>query len=63
MTYKSQSARDAAAMGYGDASYWQYLDEHAALMHRYFTLKGLPEQAELMFTQTLSEALQGNEAE
>ena len=51
--YFSQSARDAVYANYGNRSYWNYLDEHAKELFE----KGF----ENAFTQTLSEALQGNE--
>lgn len=60
-TYRSQAARDAAASGYGGESYPAYLDDHAQRTHDYFIRHGDPEQAARMFTQTLSEALMGNE--
>jgi hypothetical protein len=60
-TYQAQSARDAQATGYGGESYWSYLEEAALRMHRYFLGRGETEQAELMLTRSLSEALAGND--
>jgi len=59
--YKSQSARDAQAMGYGSESYWSYLDEHAQQLHDYFMRHGDTVTANAMFTRSLGEALRGNE--
>lgn len=53
--YKSQSARDAQASGYGSPRYWQYLDDTAA---EHFA-KGYTDA----FTRTLSEALMGNDGD
>jgi hypothetical protein len=60
-TYISQAARDAESGKYGDATYWQYLDESAQRASEYYRKKGDMEQAERMLTRTLSEALQGND--
>jgi hypothetical protein len=51
--YKSQAAREAQLLGYGDKSYWDYLDE-AALEHY---AKGLADA----YMQSLGDALRGNE--
>lgn len=51
--YKSQAARDAQRLGYGDTHYWEYLDESAAEKYA----KGYTDS----FTRTLSEALRGND--
>lgn len=61
--YKSQSARDAQATGYGDSEYWDYLDSASASHYDYFMRHGDPVQAELMMTQPLSGALRGNDGE
>ena len=54
--YQSQAARDAAESGYGDARYWDYLDQHAVELAEKF-----PERAEYFMTQSLGEALAGND--
>ena len=59
--YTSQAARDAQATGYGSPSYWDYLEEHAHELHAYFTRKGDTVKAGQMFTESLSDALRGNE--
>lgn len=53
--YKSQSARDAQEMGYGDESYWNHLDEIAAEHYA----KGIKDA----YTQSLADALRGNEGD
>lgn len=62
-TYKSQAARDAQAANYGGPDYWQYLDDAAQEHFDYFTKKGDDDTAAAMFTQSLAEALQGNDGE
>lgn len=59
--YKARAARDAEASGYGDRDYWDYLDQSAQEHHAYFMARGDTEQAEKMLTQSLSEALRGND--
>lgn len=62
-TYQSRSAREAQEIGYGSKSYWDYL-ERAAIEHReYFKKRGMTELAERMMTQSLGEALQGNDGD
>lgn len=61
MPYKAQSARDAQAANYGDKAYWDYLEQAAQEHFDYFTRKGDKTRAELMFTQSLGEALMGND--
>ena len=63
MTYKSQSARDAQASGYGDPSYWAYLDQATQESHDYYMRHGMPEKATEMLNRSLGEALQGNDGE
>lgn len=63
MSRRSQAARDAETSDYGTESYWDYLDHYAAEHHAYFTARGDTEQAEAMFTRTLSEALAGNDGD
>lgn len=63
MEYKSQAARDAQRMNYGNKSYWDTLDEAAKRHHDYFVAKGDLKTAELMFTRSLSEALVGNDGD
>ena len=62
MPYVSQAARDAEAAGYGNESYWAYLDD-AALRGRDYFLRHpeLGVNPETMMTRSLSEALMGNE--
>lgn len=61
--YKSQAARDAQRIGYGDNNYWLYLDNSAKEKSEYFQSIGDEKQAKKMFTRSLSEALQGNDGE
>lgn len=61
MIFKAQAARDAQASGYGDQSYWTYLDEAAQRSHDYFVRHGNPERAASMLTRSLGEALAGND--
>lgn len=61
--YKSQSARDAQATGYGDESYWRYLDQSAREKYEYYMRHGDPATAERMLTRTLSESLMGNDGD
>jgi hypothetical protein len=51
--YRAQSARDAQATSYSDKSYWNYLEETAIEHYG----KGVTDA----FTQSLSDALQGND--
>lgn len=63
-TYKAQSARDAAASGYGGPTYADYLERSAQEMHdKLLALGYTPEHAETMFTRSLSEALTGNDGD
>lgn len=59
--YVSQSARDAQPMGYGDASYWTYLDTHAQELAATFRARGNHAEAERMLSRSLSESLAGND--
>jgi hypothetical protein len=59
--FLSQSARDAQATGYGNERYWSYLDKAAQEHRDYFLRHGDPDRAALMLTQSLSEALAGND--
>lgn len=61
--YVSQSARDAQASGYGDERYWSYLDEAAKRHHDYWLRHGDPERAQQMLTESLSQALAGNDGD
>lgn len=61
--YKSQSARDAQEAGYGSESYWDQLDQSAQEHYEYFMGHGDPVKAQRMFTQSLGEALTGNESD
>jgi len=58
--YRSQTARDAQRMNYGDSNYWQYLDDSAKEHNEYYKKLGDNKRAKKMLTQSLSEALQGN---
>lgn len=53
--YKSRAAREAQEMNYGTESYWQYLDDSAAEDFA----KGIKDA----YTQTLAEALDGNDGD
>lgn len=58
--YKSQCAREAQKRNYGDKSYWDYL-ERASIEHsKYYEERGFKDLAKKMMTQSLGEALQGN---
>ena len=61
--YVSLSAQQAAASNYGGPDYWAYLDEAAFEHALYFERRGDHETAALMFTQSLSEALAGNDGD
>lgn len=59
--YQSQAARDAQASGYGDSSYWDYLEQSRINARDYYLRHGQPEVAAKCMTEDLSEALRGNE--
>lgn len=61
--YKSRVARTAQSAGYGNKSYWDYLDAHAQRTHDYFFGKGDMETANAMLTQSLGECLMGNDGD
>jgi hypothetical protein len=61
--FKSQSAKDAKKMNYGNESYWQYLDNSAIESSEYYRSIGDYKKAKEMLTRSLTEALQGNEGE
>ena len=61
--YQSQCARDAARYGYGDASYWEYLDKSATEHAAFFLKRGDAVTAALMLSQSLGEALAGNDGD
>jgi len=61
--FTSQAARDAAAMGYGGESYWNYLDGAAQESHDLYMARGDEAKAELMLTRSLGEALAGNDGD
>ena len=61
--YLSRCANDAAEAGYGDESYWRRLDDAAIRHAAYYRDRGDEQTAALMLTQTLSEALAGNDGE
>lgn len=58
--YKSQSARDAQSLGYGDKDYWDCLEQSAKEKYEYFMRRGDRENAQMMFSRSLSDALAGN---
>ena len=60
--FRTRAAAQAAAAGYDD-DYVNYLNTHGVEMHDYFLARGDAEQAERMLTQTLGEALQGNDGD
>jgi hypothetical protein len=62
-TYESQAARDAEERGYGDESYWDYLDRASAESAAHWRSKGDDERANHMMTRSLSEALRGNDGD
>lgn len=61
--YKSQSAKDAQKKNYGRISYWDYLEKAAIEHSEYYEKRGLIDLAKKMMTQSLDEALQGNDGE
>lgn len=61
--FEAQSARDAQAGHYGGLDYWTYLDQSAKETRDYYLRHGRPEQAALMMTRSLSEALRGNDGD
>lgn len=61
--YKSRSAREARDSGYGDRSYWDYLEQSAHEHHDYYIRHGDQKLADEMFTQSLADALRGNEGD
>lgn len=61
--YKSRSAREARDSGYGDRSYWNYLEQSAHEHHDYYVRHGDQKRADEMFTQSLADALRGNEGD
>ena len=59
-TFKSQAARGAQASGYGEERYWAYL-EYACLSHRdYYLERGDQASADRVMTESLGDALRGN---
>jgi hypothetical protein len=61
--YESQSARDAEATGYGDQSYWDYLDDTAKRHRDYYLTRGNKWEADRMMSCSLSDSLVGNDGE
>lgn len=61
--YKSQAAKDAQESGYGDADYWDYLDESAQEKSDRFVKKGDNKTAREMLSRSLGDALAGSEGE
>lgn len=61
--YKSRSARDACESGYGNESYWNYLDTNAQEKHDYYAARGMFDKAEEMLIRTLGESLVGNDGD
>jgi hypothetical protein len=59
--YESQAARDAAVQGYGDETYWRYLDDAAMRQRDYYRERGDGWEADRMMTRSLTEALVGND--
>ncbi len=59
----SQAARDAKAQGIGGQNYWRYLDRSAQEHFDFYMGQGDEATAKSMLTQTLGEALQGNDGE
>lgn len=62
-TYKARCARDAQASGYGSERYWDELEASSLRHHDYYVAAGNPERAALMLTQSLGEALEGNDGD
>lgn len=59
--YKSEAARSAQRAGYGDKSYWDYLDQHAQELRDKFAAGGDTARAEQMMTRDVWESVRGNE--
>jgi len=59
--FKSQAARDAQRMNYGDLYYWEYLDESCIEHSKYYNDIGNKKLAKEMLTRSLVESLQGND--
>lgn len=57
-TYTTQQAQDAESMGYGDATYWDYLERSALEYAERF-----PARADYFLTRSLSAALAGNDGD
>lgn len=60
--YKSASAREAQAIGYGTESYWDYLDE-AAAEHYAYRSDVYPNGIEDAYTASLADVLRGNDGD
>jgi hypothetical protein len=58
---RCRASIEAQAGGYGSQSYWDYLDQKARDDYAYFMAKGDKAKAERMLTESLSEALAGND--
>lgn len=61
--YEAQSARDAQARGYGDESYWDYLERSAREGRDYWLRRCEWVRADEQMTRSLSEALVGNDGD
>ena len=61
--YTARCAKDAQAMGYGNESYWDMLEESAIRYAAFFSDKGDKEQAAYMMSRTLGQSLEGNDGE
>lgn len=61
--YTAQSARDAQRTNYGGKSYWDYLEESAHRQSQIYRDRNDSANALLMLTQSLSDALRGNDGD
>lgn len=61
--YRSQAARDAQAMNYGNESYWLHLEQHAFELRGRFLAEQNWSMADEMLNRSLSEALRGNDGD
>lgn len=61
--FKSQSATDAKRANFGTPEYWEYLERHAIEIRDYFLARGDVASARRVMSESLSEALAGNDGD
>lgn len=59
--YTAQAAREARSVGYGDETYWEYLESHAQELRQHLLRLGDVAAADRVLTRTLAEALRDND--